>query len=146
MPTRMFDAIDAVITILTAAGANVVDGQTVVGDVQDYVFVGYDGDPGGEERAVQGDQDWAGIGTRKRDEQFEILCAAVSRYSADPAKTARDRVKAQFTLVENAIVADPSLGLANAVGYSVADVHPVDLFSHDGWYRLTFTIRVKTRI
>ncbi len=146
MPTRMFDAIDRVIAMLQAVDVNVVDSRTVVGDSIDFVFVGYDGDPEGESLAVQGDQDWAGIGTTKRDETFDIWGAVVSRYSADPPKTSRDRVKDQFTLVENAILADPSLGMAGQVQYCIADVHPVQLFVEDGWYRLTFVVRVKTRV
>lgn len=146
MPTRMFDAIDRVIEILEAAGANVVDGRTVVGDSIDFVFVGYDGDPEGDQAAVQGDQDWAGIGTTKRDETFDIWGAVVSRYSADPPKTSRARVKEQFTLVENAILADPSLGMAGQVMYCIADIHPANLFVEDGWYRLPFVVRVKTRV
>jgi hypothetical protein len=146
MPTRMFAAIDAVIAIFEAAGVNVVDGPTVVGDVRDYVFVGYDGDPDGDWVAAEGDQDWAGIGTTKRDETFEIWGAVVSRYSADPPKTSRDRVQAQFTLVENALLADPSLGLAGQIEYCIADIHPTRLFAETGQYRLPFTIRVKTRV
>lgn len=146
MPSRMFDGIDTIVTILRTAGANVVDGWEPVGDILDFVFVGYDGDPEGELLAAAGDQDWAGIGTKKRDESFDIACAVVSKYSADPPKTARDRVKAQFTLVESAILADPSLGLPGQVQYCIADVHPIQLFAEQGQYRLTFVIRVQTRV
>jgi hypothetical protein len=144
MPTRMFDAIDSIVAIFTAAGANTVDGPIDQGDTLDFVYVGYDGDPDGEWLAVQGDQDWAAIGSKKRDETFDIWCAVVSQYSADPPKTARDRVKAQFTLVENAIRADPSIGLAQ-VEWCVADVHPFQLLAESGQYRLPFVVRVKTR-
>lgn len=146
MPTRMFDAIDRVIAILEGAGANVVDGPVVVGDSIDFVYVGYDGDPEGEWLAVQGDQEWAGVGSTDRDETFDLWCAVVSRYSADAPKAARDRVKVQFTIVENAIVADPSLSMSAQVKYCVAAVHPVNLFAEDGQYRLTFVVRVKTRV
>ena len=146
MPTRMFDAIDRVIAMLKDAGANVVDSVEVVGDTLDFVLVGYDGEPDGDRIAIQGGQDWASIGSKKRDEQFGIICAVASRYSADSPKTARGRVKDQFTLVENTILADPSLSLPGQVEYCVADVQPVNLFAEDGWSRLTFVIRVKTRI
>lgn len=146
MPSRMFDGINRVVDIVTAAEANVVDGPTVVGDTRDFVYIGYDGDPDGDWSAATIDQDWAGIGTKKRDETFDIVGAVVSRYSADDARTARDRVQAQFTVVENAILADPSLGLPGQVQYCVADVHPVQLFAESGQYRLTFVIRVKTRV
>lgn len=146
MPTRVFDGIDRVIAVVGAAGANVVDSWTPEGDTLDFVFVGYDGDPEGDLASATITQDWAGIGTFQRDEEFEVTGSVVSRYSADDAKTARDRVKAQFTLVESAILADPSLGLPGQVSYCVADVHPIQLFAETGQYRLTFVIRVKTRV
>lgn len=143
MPSRVFDGINKVVDILTAAGANVVDGPVVVGDTADFVFIGYDGDPDGDWSAAIISQDWAGIGTKKRNEFFDIVGAVVSRYSADDAKTARTRVQAQFTLVENAILADPSLGFAPPC---VAGVNPIQLFAEDGQYRLPFVVRVQTRI
>lgn len=146
MPTRMFDGIDTVVTILRAAGANVLDSWEPVGDTLDFVFIGYDGDPEGDLAAATIEQDWAGIGTKKRDERFDIVGAVVARYSADGPQTSRDRVKTQFTLVENAILADPSLGLPGQVQYCIADVHPIQLFAEPGQYRLTFVIRVLTRV
>lgn len=146
MPSRMFDGINTVVTILRTAGANVIDGPVVVGDTLDFVYIGYDGDPDGDWSAATIDQNWAGIGTKKRDESIDIVGAVVSRYSADDAQTARARVQAQFTIVENAILADPSLGLPGQVQYCIADVHPTQLFAESGQYRLPFVIRVQTRI
>lgn len=143
MPSRLFDGINNVVTTLRTAGANVVDGPLVVGDTLDFVYIGYDGDPEGDWSAATISQDWAGIGTRKRNEYFDIVGAVVSRYSADDSATARARVQAQFTIVENAILDDPSLGFAPPC---VAGVNPVELFAEDGQYRLTFVIRVQTRI
>lgn len=143
MPSKVFDGINNVIDIVRTAGANVVDGWDPVGDTLDYVFIGYDGDPEGDLSAATIAQDWAGIGTKRRDEFFDIVGAVVSRYSADGASTSRDRVKTQFTLVENAILADPSIGLSLPC---VAGVNPVQLFAEAGQYRLVFTIRVQTRV
>lgn len=143
MPTRVFDGIDTVVTILRTAGANVIDGWEVVGDTLDFVYIGFDGDPEGDLSAADINQDWAGIGTKKRNEFFDIVGAVVSRYSADTPKTSRDRVKAQFTIVETAVLADPSLGFSPPC---VAGVNPVQLFAEPGQYRLTFVIRVQTRI
>lgn len=146
MPSRVFDGINTVVTILRTAGANVVDGPVVVGDSLDFVYIGYDGDPDGDWSAATMGQDWAGIGTKKRDESFNIAGAVVSRYSADDAQTARARVQAQFTIVETSVLADPSLGLPGQVQYCVADVQPIQLFAESGQYRLSFVIRVQTRI
>lgn len=143
MPSRVFAAIDATAAIVAAADANVIDGPGAIGDTKDFVYVGYDGDPEGEWQAAQLDQEWAGIGNKSRDETFDVVCAAVSRYSADSVKVSRDRVQAQFTLVEAAILANPSLGLPLP---TTASVHPVQLFAEVGQYRLTFVVRVKTRI
>jgi hypothetical protein len=146
METRVFDAIDSIIAILKAAGANTIDGPVPSGDSLDFVFIGYDGDPDGDWRAADIDQDWAGIGnTKKRDETFDVIGAVVSTYSGDSVKASRDRVKAQFALVGTAIRADPSIGLTTAE-WAVAGVHPVQLFNDVGQCRLTFVIRVKTRV
>jgi hypothetical protein len=143
MASRVFDAITAIIEMLETAGANVIDGPTTTGDTQDKVNVGYDGDPEGEWLAAQLDQEWAGIGDKRRDETFDVICAVVSEYSADSAKDARERVRVQFALVEAAILTDPSLGLPQP---TIAGVHPTQLFAEVGQYRLTFVIRVKTRV
>lgn len=143
MPTRAFEAINRVITILETAGANVVDGRTHVSDAIDFVFVGYDGDPEGDWVAANLDQEWAGIGKKSRDDWFDIVCAVVSHYSADSARVDRDRVQAQFTLVETAILADPSLGFPPPC---VAAVKPQQLIGGEGQYRLPFVIRVSTRV
>jgi hypothetical protein len=147
MPTRVFDGINRIIEMLTAAGANVVDGPLVDGDTATKIFVGFDADPEGDWSTAVIEQDWSGIGSsRKRDEQFDIVGAVVCAYSADNMKTLRARVQEQFTLVESTILADPSLSLPGQVDYCVAGVHPVQLFAESGQYRLTFVIRVKTRV
>lgn len=145
MPSRVFDAINKVIDMITAAGGNVVDGPFPDGDIETQILLGYDGDPEGDWSAAVIDQDWAGI-TRKRDETFDIVGAVVCAYSADDMRTLRARVQAQFTLVETSLLADPSLSLPGQVDYCIADVHPVQLFAETGQYRLTFVIRVKTRV
>lgn len=147
MPTRLFDAINKIVATVEAADGNVIDGPLKpVGDSLDFVYIGYDGDPEGEWLAAQMDQDWASIGSKRREDTFDIWCAVVSRYSADPPETARARVQGQFTLVENSILADPSLGALGSPEYCVAAVHPSQLFAEEGQYRLTFVVRVKTRV
>lgn len=143
MPSRVFDAINKVVDLVRIAGGNVIDGPTVIGDNLDFVFIGYDGDPDGDWSSATIAQDWAGIGTKRRDEFFDIVGAAVSSYTADDNKTARAKVQAQFTLVESAILADPSLGFSPPC---VAGVNPIQLFAEGGQYRLTFVIRVQTRV
>lgn len=145
MPSRVFDAINKVIDMITAAGGTVVDGPLLDSDTRTKIFIGYDGDPDGDWSTAVIEQDWAGI-TRKRDEVFDIVGAVVCAYSADDMRTLRARVQEQFTLVESTIIADPSLSLPGQVDYCIADVHPVQLFAETGQYRMTFVIRVKTRI
>lgn len=146
MPSRVFDAINKIVDMLTAAGGNVVDGPFPDGDIETQILIGYDGDENGDWSTATIDQDWAGIGNRKRDETFDIVGAVVCAYSADDMRTLRARVQQQFALVESTIVADPSLSLPGQIDYCIADVHPIQLFAETGQYRLTFVIRVKTRI
>lgn len=145
--SRLPATIDALVTTFTAAGIKTWDGAFVTGDYTDAVFVGYDGDPDGDYQTADMNQDWAGIGAKKRDEEFDVICAAVAKSGSTSIKTARDAAIALFSLVENTLRADPSLGFSPPY---VAEVKPTGLFTEptsDGLQaRLVFTVHVKTRI
>lgn len=142
MPSRLFDSIDAIIALLTAAGLTVVDGTAVTGDYQAAVWVGYDGDPEGDWRAADIDQEWAGLGAKKRDETFDIICAIVAPFD-ETVKSGRDSVKSLLATVESTLRADPSFGFDSPY---IAGVRPRQLFYDDAGARLVFAITVKTRV
>jgi len=142
MPTRAFDSIDAIISVLRTAGLTVVDGPAEIGDYQAMVFVGYDGNPEGDWKALDGDQDWAAIGNRSRDERFDVICAALAPYD-ETIKSGRDAVKALLATVETTLRANLSLGFDSPY---VAGVIPRELFYEDGAARHVFLVRVMTRV
>jgi hypothetical protein len=145
--TRFFDAVDAIVAALKAAGLLVWDGPVVTGDFSDSVFVGYDGDPEGNYEAATLTQDWAGLGAKRRDETLDIHCAVVALSGDGDAKSARDRAKTILTTVETTVRADPSLGQPPQF---TAGLKPVAAFQEpttDGLQiRITFTISIKTRV
>lgn len=145
-------AVDQLYALLTAAlgTANPVwDGPPVTGDFRDCVYLGYDGDPSGERRSVTGQQEWAGIGAKKRSETLDIICAAAAISGDGTAKPARDKVYALMGQVETTLRADPSMGQSPTP--FVASVHSPELFFE--WIeqmglqaRLTFHVLIETRI
>lgn len=145
--TRVDDAILALVAMWTAANIATVDGPFVSGDTGDRLFVGYDGDPEGDFQAVEGDSDWAGLGAKTRDEEFDIICAAVTRSGHQTATAARAAAIALFQVASAALRADPSLGLPPPC---VAEPKPQGLFTPPGSTgvqgRLVFNVHVKTRV
>lgn len=142
MPSRLFDSIDAVITALTNAGLTVLDGTGPTGDYQASVWVGYDGDPDGDWRAADIDQQWAGVGTTKVDETFDIVCAIVAPFD-ETVKSGRDSVKALFATVETTLRSDLSRGFTPPY---IAMVRPRQLFYDPDGARLVFSVTVNTRV
>lgn len=145
--TRVDEAILALVAMWTAAGIPTVDGPFVSGDTGDRLFVGYDGDPEGEFQAVEGDSNWAGLGAKKRDEEFDVICAVVTRSGHQTATAARAAAIALFQTASTALRANPGLGLPPP---SVAEPKPQGLFTPPGSTgvqgRLVFNVHVKTRI
>lgn len=142
MPSRVFDSIDAIVAVLQAADLTVLDGTGLTGDYQPAVFVGYDGDPAGDDLAADINQEWAGLGANRRDETFDIVCAVVAPFD-ETVKSGRDAVKTLFATVENTLRSNKSLGFTSPY---VAGVAPRQLFYDDAGSRLVFSVRVKTRV
>lgn len=151
METRLAAAIDALYDTVTAAatGVNVWDGPVLSGNSGDTIHIGFDGDLEGDAKAADTEQEWAGVGRRSRDEEIDIVCAAVVLVGSSDArwKTARDRAKALIETVGVALRANPSLGLSPPI---VFELQPGEYFQENGpagyQARFVFTVHVTTRI
>lgn len=148
--TRVPASIDAIVAALQAAGLTIWDGPIVSGDFSSAVFIGYDGDPDGDYRAVTTTQTWSGLGQRKRDEEDLISCAAVALLGTSDTswKPTRDAVYALLDTVGQTLRADPSL--AQPPPYT-AEILTGDYFQEattsGNQGRLVFTIRISnTRV
>lgn len=149
--SRVPATIDALVTLLRATGITVWDGPLVVGDYSDAVFVGYDGDPDGDFATADVDSEWAGLGARARDEEFDIVCAAVALVGDDITKLARDNAYALTEQVETVLRANPSLGLGPPTSpMFVAEFKRGNTYTepNESGYqvRIVFAVHVKTRI
>jgi hypothetical protein len=92
-------------------GVTVADGPEVTEDTaQDWLIVGFDGDPGGDFQAAQTVGGWAGLGPR-REEQFQITVAAIASRGDTDVRAARTRAYEIGSRVEAWLRAAPSLGL-----------------------------------
>lgn len=134
----------------------VVDGVPVSEEFPDHaVFVGWSGDPDGDYQAAGLAQDWAATGgSRRRDEQVDLVCAVTSLYgNADSWKPARDNGLAILADIETKIRDNPELGLVPdtvrqviSAEFKPAGVHQEPYSDTGFWFRCPFTISVKTRI
>lgn len=140
-------AIDAIVTVLTAAGLKVWDGPVITDDYADAVYIGYDGDPEGEQRAAAVEQKWSGLGQRKRDEDSQIIGAVVVSTGDAGWKAARDKAYTMLGVVGQSLRADPSLGLSSP---SIAELWPAGYYQEAGpsglQARLVFAIHHQTRV
>jgi len=92
-------------------GVKVTDGPEVTEDAaQDWLIVGFDGDPAGDFTAAQTVGGWAGLGTR-REEQFQITVAAIASRGDTDVRAARTRAYEIGARVEAWLHATPNLGL-----------------------------------
>jgi hypothetical protein len=134
-------------TALAATTCKVYRGPFVTGDPGTALFIGYDGDPAGEFRAVQVVSQWAGLGAKARDEQFDVACAITLLSGSGDVAQATDDVYALHTLFEAACRADPALSQAPRLTTEVA---AGELFTmpHPSGLQvvLSFTVRVSARI
>lgn len=149
--SRYPETVDRIVLLLRTAAPEkpVWDGPIVTGERSDALFVGYDADPEGEFQAAEMNQTWASaVGTLRRDETFDIRCAAVASVGDNDPKLARDRAFALLALAETTLRADASLGLTPTP--FVAEIAPTGVFFVPEGAGLTcrvpFLIRVTTRI
>ncbi len=146
--SRVFDTIDALVALFRGAGLTTWDGPLVTGDYTPAVHVGYDGDMEGDYKSADPGEEWAGIGARTRDEEFDIICAATALMGDSDPKVAREVVKAMLATVANTLRADPSLGQTPTP--FVAEYRPGPLYVEPcpaGYQvRAVFAVHVKTRL
>ena len=113
MESRLTASIDAIVAALRAADPTLTvwDGPIVSGDYSDAVYIGYDADPDGEFRAATTNQEWAALGRRIRNEDLQIVCAAVVLFGNNDTswKPTRDACYALVETVGQTLRADPSL-------------------------------------
>lgn len=145
--TRLAETIDALVALWSGVGISTVDGWVVSGDTGTRLFVGYDGDQEGEWQAAELDSEWAGLGAKKRDESFDIICSVVTRSGFRTPKEARDEALTVFHMASNALRANPSLGFTPPF---VAAPVPQGLFTPPGSSgvqgRLVFNVHIETRV
>lgn len=151
--SRVPDAIDALMAVFAAApaldGVHVFDGPPVTGSpLKDVVFVGYDGDPEGDGgQAVEFSQEWSSIGQKAKDETFTVNCAVLAWRGSTAVRPVRERAFALLAAVEDALRADPSLGMPPPTIVAFASGSLQQAQWHDGiTCRIPFQVAIKTRI
>lgn len=134
-------------TAMANTGCRVFRGPFITGDPGSAMFIGYDGDPGGDFQTIIQTSAWAGLGAKARNEEFDVYCA-ITELSGDGAVgAATDHIHALFTTFEAALRADPSV---NQAPRFTAAVNTAQLFTmpHPSGLqvRLAFTVRCSARI
>jgi hypothetical protein len=147
--SRMPEAVDAVIGAIGLATALPVrDGPVLTADPGDAIYIGYNGNPEDEGEAGTSQQEWAGLGAKKRDENLTITGAVVCSNGDGDAKVARDAAYAQLALIEGAIHPSPSLGMSAPTWMGVTSHRLVYVLDEQvglqAW--LPFVISVRTRL
>lgn len=92
------------------ASVQVYDGFGVTADPGDFLMIGVE-DPDSDDAAFSADtrQTWANANHTARDEEGDIVCAALSWNGNDNQKAARDAVYATAAAVENLLRANADL-------------------------------------
>lgn len=109
------DVIDALVPRLRTedglTGVGVTDGPEITSeDRNDWVLVGFDGDPEGEFRAATTEEAWAGLGS-SRESLIRLTVTLLARRGDADVRAARLRVYEMAGVVRGMLRADPSLGL-----------------------------------
>lgn len=150
--SRVPQLTDAFLAVLTAAagldGVKVVDGPLVSSTAaNEFVFVGYDGDPSGEFQTAQTTQQWAGIGAKAKNEDIVLTGAVLVQRGDTDVKAVRDRTFAIFAEVESAVRADPALGLPPPTVCSISETSfHTEQTDRGVQGRMPFTLTCSTRI
>lgn len=79
-------------------------------DLDDWVLVGFNGDPSGDGQAASTEEDWAGLGT-SREEIIQLMVALLARRGDTDVKAARARVYELRAIVDDVLRVDPTVGL-----------------------------------
>jgi hypothetical protein len=113
--SRAPDLIDALTARLATdddlSGVGVNDGPVVTEDRRDeWVLIGYDGDPEGEFHAASTEEQWAALGT-SRAERIELPVTLLVRRGDGNVQAARRRIYEIAGVIRRVLAADPSLGL-----------------------------------
>lgn len=134
-------------TALANVDCGVYRGPFVTGDPGKALFIGYDGDPGGDFRSALVSSTWAGLGARARSEEFRVMCAITSISGDADVATAVNEVYAIYDLFEDAMRATPSLSQAPRL-VAAADAAELFTMPHPNGLqiRLGFTVMVSARI
>jgi hypothetical protein len=134
-------------TAMANTGCQVFRGPFVTGDPGSALFIGYDGDPGGDFETVIQNSEWAGLGAKARNEMFDVFCAITELSGENNVGAATDHVFVLFSAFEDAMRANPGLNQAPRLTAAVATVHLSTMPHPSGLQvRLTFTVRVSARI
>lgn len=150
--SRVPALIDALVPALQAspdlATVKVVDGPLVSDSAaQEWVFVGYDGDEDGDFATATSQQEWAGLGAKKKNEEITLTCAILVQRGSTDVRGCRTRTYEVFAAVENTLRADPSLGFPTPTVCAVTEHSFHQEQTADGIQgRLPFTVTCTTRI
>jgi hypothetical protein len=108
----VFDLIGTLVTQLGAElEANVYDAfGEVTEDPGDYLVIGFEDPNDDQATSAEGQQEWAGLGARARNEEGTVTCFALSWNGDADMSAARTAVKAITDAVESHLRADPNLG------------------------------------
>lgn len=125
--TRIGAAIDALVVLCRAApglaGVVVFDGPRVTDNDlvnPDRLYIGASAD---DDPAAEGDQDFAHLGARARDETFAIACTAEAWSGDTDMKVRRDRALALLAEVENLLRPTDANPRAYTISESVLYAH-----------------------
>ncbi|MFR0354167.1 hypothetical protein [Streptomyces sediminimaris] len=117
MASRVPDVIEALVARgktdsgLKAMGVVVTDGPEVTEQgAQDWLIVGFDGDPEGDFQAAQTVGGWSDLSTG-REETFQVTVAAIAGRGDTDVSKARKQAYAIGAVVEGWLRAEPSIGL-----------------------------------
>lgn len=108
----VFDLIPALVTTFTEGlpeAIHVIDGDTVSGDAGTFLMVGWEDPDNDRATSATGQQKWAGIGAKARDEEGTITCLVIAWDGNNDFPAARAAVRAATDGVEALLRADPKL-------------------------------------
>lgn len=115
MPSRVPELIDALVALATTEiapqGVRIADGPEVTEDpAEEWLIVGYDGDPNGDFEAASTLGGWSDLSTG-REEQFQVTVAVIVNGGETDVRATRVRAYEIAGLLETLLRADPSVGL-----------------------------------